>query len=56
MLISQHIVYGVDKWSGAQDLITALLEEPFASDHAQNEVIRSRWKDNAEDIKILTIK
>ncbi|KAG5734466.1 hypothetical protein E4T56_gene20065 [Termitomyces sp. T112] len=39
-----HItVYGLDQWSGAQDLVTALLEEPLTSDQSLNERIRSRW-------------
>ncbi|KAG5647033.1 hypothetical protein DXG03_001403 [Asterophora parasitica] len=37
-------VYGVDEWSGAQELITALLEEPLTSDESSNDQIRSRWK------------
>ncbi|KAF5380459.1 hypothetical protein D9615_004628 [Tricholomella constricta] len=37
-------VYGIDQWSGAQDLITALLEEPLTSDVSLNEQIRTRWQ------------
>ncbi|KAJ8509068.1 hypothetical protein ONZ45_g8732 [Pleurotus djamor] len=39
------VVYGVDEWSGAQDLVTAFLEEPFGSDETQTNLIRNRWKD-----------
>ncbi|KAF8070676.1 hypothetical protein FPV67DRAFT_1413890 [Lyophyllum atratum] len=40
-------VYGLDEWSGSQDLVTALLEEPLTSDESLNEQIRSRWKKHA---------
>ncbi|OBZ70860.1 hypothetical protein A0H81_09080 [Grifola frondosa] len=37
------VVYACDDLAGAEDLVTALLEDPFASE-SQNERIRSRWK------------
>ncbi|KAG6831831.1 hypothetical protein H0H87_003750 [Tephrocybe sp. NHM501043] len=43
-----HIaVYGVDQWSGARELVTALLEEPLTSDQSLNERIRDRWQNHA---------
>ena len=39
-------MYGVDESSGAEDLVTALLEDPLASD--PNENIRDRWKDRTQ--------
>ncbi|RDB25154.1 hypothetical protein Hypma_007665 [Hypsizygus marmoreus] len=41
-------VYGVDEWAEAQDLITALLEEPLTSDESENQRIRSRWNGTSE--------
>ncbi|KAF9459814.1 hypothetical protein BDZ94DRAFT_1171027 [Collybia nuda] len=38
-------VCGFGEFSGTQDLVTALLEEPLSSDQNQNEHIRNRWKD-----------
>ncbi|KAF4598243.1 hypothetical protein EYR38_006639 [Pleurotus pulmonarius] len=45
-------VYGMDEWSGAQDLVTALLEEPFSSDSSQSEYIRSRWRTDEHSITL----
>ncbi|KAI0690525.1 hypothetical protein BC835DRAFT_175068 [Cytidiella melzeri] len=39
-------VYSYDEYSGATDLVTALLEEPFVST-SQNQALRNRWKANA---------
>ncbi|KAG6920261.1 hypothetical protein DXG01_005030 [Tephrocybe rancida] len=39
-------VYGLDQWSGARELVTALLEEPLTSDQTLNERIRGRWKNH----------
>ncbi|KAH9942464.1 uncharacterized protein BXZ73DRAFT_88035 [Epithele typhae] len=36
-------VYGMDELSGAGELVTALLEDPFASDE-QKRILRSRWE------------
>ncbi|GBE81139.1 hypothetical protein SCP_0308650 [Sparassis crispa] len=41
-------VYGCDDFSGAQELVTALLEEPFASE-SQKESVRTRWKSMPDD-------
>jgi hypothetical protein len=38
------VVYAVDQWSPAQDIITALLQDPLTSDQSQNDRIRTRWK------------
>ena len=40
---SNFVVYGTDEYSGAEDLVTALLEEPFASD-SHKQAIQNRWK------------
>jgi hypothetical protein len=40
-------VYSVDQWSGAQDLITALLQDPLTSNQSQNNRIRTRWQTSA---------
>jgi hypothetical protein len=45
----------VDEWSGAKDLLTALLDDPFVKNDTQNEVIRLRWKDRNKDQRSLTI-
>ncbi|KAF9452738.1 hypothetical protein P691DRAFT_783294 [Macrolepiota fuliginosa MF-IS2] len=37
------VVLGVDDWSGAEDLVTALLEEPLSSDQTQEDSLRDRW-------------
>ncbi|KAG6897523.1 hypothetical protein C0992_000749 [Termitomyces sp. T32_za158] len=37
-------VYGLDRWSGARDLVTALLEEPLTSDESLNTRIQRRWE------------
>lgn len=42
--ILNALVYGVDEWSGAQDVITALLEDPLASTEQQIESLRNRWE------------
>lgn len=47
-------VFGMDEWSGAEDLVTALLEEPLSSDQAQEDALRNRWK-NAHPSNRLTI-
>lgn len=38
------IVYGVDEWSGARTLITALLQDPLASTASYNAAIGDRWE------------
>ena len=42
-------VYGCDEYSGARDLVTALLQEPFAP-HSRNEAIRERKGADAQDV------
>ncbi len=37
------VVYGCDEFAGVEQLVTALLEEPFASDE-QRRVLLDRWK------------
>jgi hypothetical protein len=49
-------VYGVDEWSGAQDLITALLEDPLASTEQQIESLRNRWQGLPEGQESLIIE
>jgi hypothetical protein len=39
-----HVVFPVDEWSGAQDLVTALLEEPLCSDQSQKDTLKNRWE------------
>ncbi|KAK0504822.1 hypothetical protein EDD18DRAFT_1326109 [Armillaria luteobubalina] len=36
-------VLELDQWSGARDLVTGLLQEPFASDASRNDLISQRW-------------
>jgi hypothetical protein len=48
------IVYGVDKWSGARETVTALLHKPFTSDDSQNISPKNRW--SGHDRPSLTIK
>ena len=44
------VVYGCDQYSGARDLITALLEEPFAPE-ARRDAIRQRWTGANQDVE-----
>lgn len=48
------VVYSMDEWSGADDLVTALLDEPLSSDQTQENVLRTRWQ-NAGSKTGLTI-
>lgn len=41
--IFSQTVYGYDEFSGSEDLVTALLEHPFAS-ASQKEIVQTRWK------------
>ncbi|KAJ3514118.1 hypothetical protein NLJ89_g2555 [Agrocybe chaxingu] len=41
-------VYGLDEWSGSQELVTALLADPLSSDKMQSETLLSRWKDTSQ--------
>lgn len=51
MLANIYAVFGVDAWSGAQDLVTALLEEPLGSDQAQKDALHNRWERvNSSDV------
>ena len=49
------VVYGVDWMSGANELVTALLEDPFASDE-QKQVLRSRWTQRPEGSRTIRIQ
>ncbi|KAI0766512.1 hypothetical protein BC629DRAFT_1583679 [Irpex lacteus] len=42
------VVYGCDEFAGVEQLVTALLEEPFASDE-QRRVLLDRWKATARE-------
>ncbi|KAJ3866620.1 hypothetical protein EV359DRAFT_36204 [Lentinula novae-zelandiae] len=44
-------VFGTDQWAGTEQLVTALLEQPFLPDDSLNKAVRSRW-DMREDKKI----
>lgn len=44
------VVYGCDQHSGARELVTALLEEPFAAD-TRKAAIRGRWKEGPTDVE-----
>ncbi|KAJ4468114.1 hypothetical protein J3R30DRAFT_3559331 [Lentinula aciculospora] len=44
-------VFGIDQWAGTEQLVTALLEQPFLPDNSLNKAIRSRW-DARQDEKI----
>ncbi|TFK44342.1 hypothetical protein BDQ12DRAFT_672816 [Crucibulum laeve] len=46
------VVYGVDEWAGAKDLVTALLEEPLSSDQARSDLLKNRWKDSRSKLTI----
>ncbi|KAF8623093.1 hypothetical protein AX15_006504 [Amanita polypyramis BW_CC] len=48
------VVYGVDRWSCSEDLVTALLSEPLASDGAAIEAVRNRHHKRPKE-KPLTI-
>ncbi|PSR76504.1 hypothetical protein PHLCEN_2v8407 [Hermanssonia centrifuga] len=45
------VVYGCDQYSGARDLVTALLEEPFAPE-ARKTKIQQRWNGVDEDASL----
>ncbi|KAL4078386.1 hypothetical protein V8B97DRAFT_1865865 [Scleroderma yunnanense] len=45
-------VCGVDEFSGAKELVTALLENPFSSDPTYSNILRNRWKDHPNNIVI----
>lgn len=53
-LISR-VVYSYDEFSGARELVTALLEEPFTPE-VQKQSIRDRWKSAGDSVPHLTIK
>ncbi|KAG7446332.1 uncharacterized protein BT62DRAFT_1075912 [Guyanagaster necrorhizus] len=48
-------VLELDQWSGAKDLVTGLLQEPFASDASGNNLISQRWNDVPPGQASLTI-
>ncbi|KAI0665946.1 hypothetical protein C8Q78DRAFT_1062241 [Trametes maxima] len=48
-------VYGVDEQSGASDLVTALLEDPFVSDE-QKRVLRTRWETRPEGSRSVSLR
>ncbi|KDR75155.1 hypothetical protein GALMADRAFT_69641 [Galerina marginata CBS 339.88] len=39
------VVCGLDEWSGARDLVTALLSDPLSSDRKHNDALNNRWSD-----------
>ncbi|KAF8160752.1 hypothetical protein B0H34DRAFT_653508 [Crassisporium funariophilum] len=50
---AEIIVWGVDEWSGAEDLVTALVSDPLASNRLQSDALTHRWKDSSlESIQI----
>lgn len=49
------LVYGVDGQSGANELVTALLEDPFVTDE-QKQTLRSRWKERPEGSRTVKIQ
>ncbi|KAI0705083.1 hypothetical protein C8T65DRAFT_653159 [Cerioporus squamosus] len=49
------VVYGTDWMAGANELVTALLEDPFVSDE-QKQTLRSRWKAQPEGSRSVTIR
>ncbi|KAI0744207.1 hypothetical protein C8Q80DRAFT_884452 [Daedaleopsis nitida] len=49
------VVYGVDGASGANELVTALLEDPFASDE-QKQFLRSRWTTRPEGSRTVKLQ
>lgn len=40
------LVYGYDQFSGAKNLVDALLEDPFLTNY-EKEAIHQRWQDRA---------
>lgn len=48
-------VYGCDDLSGAQELVTALLDHPFSND-AQRAAIQNRWKDTRAGIESVSVQ
>ncbi|KII92788.1 hypothetical protein PLICRDRAFT_172838 [Plicaturopsis crispa FD-325 SS-3] len=49
-------VYGLDEWSGARDLVAALLEDPFTSDESARTTLRERWNNTDASTGTLTIE
>ncbi|KAI8993898.1 hypothetical protein BD414DRAFT_436199 [Trametes punicea] len=49
------VVYGVDEFSGASDLVTALLEDPFVTDE-QKKILRSRWEAQPSGRRSITLQ
>ncbi|OSD07093.1 hypothetical protein PYCCODRAFT_1431273 [Trametes coccinea BRFM310] len=48
-------VYGVDEYSPASDLVTALLEDPFVTDE-QKKTLRSRWDAQPEGSRVVKLQ
>lgn len=48
-------MYGCDEFAGVEQLVTALLEEPFASDE-QRRVVQDRWKGKGDGEGSLVIR
>ncbi|KAG9316622.1 hypothetical protein JVU11DRAFT_2676 [Chiua virens] len=46
------VVCGLDKWPCSQDLVTALLEDPFSSDPTYSDILRNRWKNTPSSVNI----
>ncbi|KAH7888692.1 hypothetical protein F5I97DRAFT_1854642 [Phlebopus sp. FC_14] len=45
-------VCGVDQWAGCREFVTALLEDPFASDPTYSDTLRNRWKSDPPSVVI----
>lgn len=46
------VVCGADQWAGSNELITALLENPFTTDEAYSDILRNRWKNQSAYLTI----
>ncbi|OAX39122.1 hypothetical protein K503DRAFT_717128 [Rhizopogon vinicolor AM-OR11-026] len=46
------VVCGADQWAGSQELVTALLENPFTSDEDYSDILRNRWKNQSAYLTI----
>ncbi|TBU61638.1 hypothetical protein BD310DRAFT_956832 [Dichomitus squalens] len=49
------VVYGVDRRSSANELVIAILEDPFVSDE-QRAILRSRWSAQSESNRMVKIQ
>lgn len=44
-----YVVYGLDEWSSAQELVTALLSDPLSSNEDVTRILSERWTHSNQD-------